>query len=243
MLYVRGSTTTFQGHEALDLAPRLDRSKTALFMMLLLRQHDRGQALRRWVDVYLTGLQPLDLPPDFRVVIDGVAGGALGDGSAPRLSEWMSSRYLAETRGFDARLEARKEWKQQLTSMVPVEEAAPTLKQSCRGWPSLRERHDANVMIEAVERHFRARFDADADAPADLTDRMLHRERALEDAVSKPGTGSRRSGNSFLRHVTAPASGTSSSWFPGPLSPGRWTPAPPEDRQELGPRGGTPSLG
>ena len=190
--------------EALDLAMRLDRSKTALFMALLLRQHDRGHALQRWVDVYLDGLQPRNLPADFQVVIDAVAGGALGDGSAPKLADWMSTRYLAETRSRDAQAEATEEWEQRLRSMATVGEFAPTLATSCPDWAAVRERHHVNVVIEAAERHFRGRFETGADVPADLTERMrelvtklartpdpeedkLLRDRRLEDAVAQTG--------------------------------------------------------
>lgn len=190
--------------EALDLAMRLDRSKTALFMALLLRQHDRDHALQRWIDVYLAGLQPRNLPADFQVVIDAVAGGALGDGSAPRLADWMSARYLVETRSRDAQAEATGEWQQRLRSMATVGEFAPTLTSSCPEWAAVRERHYVNVVIEAAERHFRGRFEAGADVPADLTERMrelvtklartpdpeeekMLRDRRLEDAVSRTG--------------------------------------------------------
>jgi len=190
--------------EGLDLAMRLDRSKTALFMALLLRQHDRGHALQRWIDVYLDGLQPRNLPADFQVVIDAVAGGALGDGSAPKLADWMSTRYLAETRSRDAQAEATGEWEQRLRTMATAGEFAPTLAKSCPDWAAVRERHHVNVVIEAAERHFRRRFETGADVPADLTERMrelvtklartpdpeeekLLRDRRLEDAVAQTG--------------------------------------------------------
>jgi hypothetical protein len=190
--------------EALHLAMRLDRSKTALFMMLLLRHDNRGEALQRWIDIYLAGLQPRNLPADFQVVIDGVAGGALGDGSAPKLAEWMMARYYAETQSRDANTEAIEEWQQRLLSMGTVADFAPTLASSCPDWAALRERHGANLMIEAARRHFQGRFEVGADVPADLTDRMrdlvtklahthdgpeekLHRERWLEDFVARTG--------------------------------------------------------
>jgi len=190
--------------EALHLAMRLDPSKTALFMTLLLRHDNRGEALQRWIDIYLAGLRPRNLPADFQVVIDGVAGGALGDGSAPKLAEWMTARYIAETQSRDARIEATEEWQQRLLSMGTVGDFAPTLASSCLDWAALRERHSANVMIEAAQRHFQGRFEAGADVPADLTDRMrdlvtklahthdgpeekLRRERRLEKFVARTG--------------------------------------------------------
>jgi hypothetical protein len=190
--------------EALRLAMRLDRSKTALFMMLLLRHDNRGDALQRWIDIYLTGLQAKNLPTDFQVVIDGVAGGALGDGSAPKLADWMIDRYNAEARTRDASTEAIEEWQQRLLSMGTVGDFAPVLAGYCPDWAALRDRHGANLMIEAAQRHFQGRFEAGADVPTDLTDRMrdlvaklartydgpeesLRWERWLEDFVAKTG--------------------------------------------------------
>jgi len=190
--------------EALNLAMHLDPSKTALFMALLLRRHDRGHALRRWIDVYLTGLQPRNLPVDFHVVIDAVAGGALGDGSAPRLGTWMTDQYLGEIRSRDAMAEAAGEWRQRLRSLGKAGEFAPMLARACPDWEALRDRHGANLMIEAAERHFRDRFETGASVPADLTEQMrelvtklahtydpaeenLRRERRLADAVSRTG--------------------------------------------------------
>jgi hypothetical protein len=190
--------------EALALALRLDRSKTALFMTLLLRHDNRTDALQHWIGVYLTGLHSTNLPADFQVVVDGVAGGALGDGSAPRLAEWMTTSYLTEAQSRDARTEATEEWRQRLLSMGTAGDFAPTLASCCPDWASLRDRHSANVMIEAAERHFRGRFEAGADIPADLTERMralvtkladtpdgpedkLRRDRRLEDFVIRFG--------------------------------------------------------
>jgi hypothetical protein len=190
--------------EAVHLAMRLDRSKTALFMMLLLRHDDRGDALQRWIDIYLAALQPRNLPADFQVVIDGVAGGALGDGSAPTLAAWMIDRYSAEAQSRDANIEAIDEWQQRLLSLGAVGNFAPTLAGSCPDWAALQDRHGANLMIAAAGSHFRSRFDAGADVPSDLTDRMrdlvtklartyegpeegLRRERRLEDFVASTG--------------------------------------------------------
>jgi hypothetical protein len=190
--------------EAIHLAMRLDRSKTALFMMLLLRHDNRGDDLQRWIDVYLTGLLARNLPTDFQVVIDGVAGGALGDGSASKLAEWMVIRYNVEAQSRDANTEAIEEWQQRLLTMVTASDFAPTLARSCPNWPALRDRHGANLMIEAALRHFQGRFEAGADVPADLTDRMrdlvtklahthdgpeeeLHGKRRLEDFVARTG--------------------------------------------------------
>jgi hypothetical protein len=190
--------------EALRLALSLDRSKTALFMTLLLRHHDRGPALQQWIDAYLADLEPRNLPADFQVVIDAVAGGALGDGSAPKLANWMATRYLAETQSRDAWAEATGEWQRRLQSMGAIGEFAPTLARSCQDWQALQERHSANVMIEKAERHFRDRFEQGASVSADLTERMrelvtklartpdpeeerLRRERRLEDAVYQTG--------------------------------------------------------
>jgi hypothetical protein len=190
--------------EALHLAMRLDRSKTALFMMLLLRHDNRSDALQRWIDIYLTALRPTNLPADFQVVIDGVAGGALGDGSAPALAAWMIDRYNAEAQSRDANTEAIEEWQQRLLSLSAVTDFAPALAGFCPDWAVLRDRHGANLMIEAARDHFRGRFEAGADVPADLTDRMrelvtkladtpdgpeekLRRERRLEGFVAQTG--------------------------------------------------------
>jgi hypothetical protein len=232
--------------EALDLATRLDRSKTALFMALLLRHHDRGQALQRWIDAYLAGLQPRNLPADFQVVIDAVASGALGAGSAPKLADWMSAQYLAETRSRHAQAEATREWQQRLRSMTTMGDFAPTLAKSSPDWATLRDRHHVNVAIEVAERHFRGRFEAGADAPAGLTERMrelvaklartpdpeeekLLRHRRLEDAVSR--TGDRQDAHRRLAAEDAGRTGSlnllslvSASAFP--VSPGGKMPVP-----------------
>jgi hypothetical protein len=232
--------------EALNLAMHLDRSKTALFMALLLRRHDRGHALRRWIDVYLTGLQPRNLPADFHVVIDAVAGGALGDGSAPRLGTWMTDQYLGEIRSRDAMAEATREWRQRLHGLGKTAGFAPTLARACPDWAALRDRNGANLMIEAAERHFRGRFDTGASVPADLTEQMrelvtklahtydweeerVRRERRLADAVSR--TGDHEQAREQIAAEDAGRTGSlnilslvSASAFPG--SPGGKAPAP-----------------
>jgi hypothetical protein len=52
-------------HSSMESALDLDRSKTALFMALLLREQQRGQVVEKWVDTYLSGLDPTDLPKGF----------------------------------------------------------------------------------------------------------------------------------------------------------------------------------
>jgi hypothetical protein len=188
--------------EAIGQAMLLDRSKTSLFMALLLRQHNRGQALQEWIDAYLTELRAQNLPAEFEVVIDAVTGGALGDGTAPKLHSWMSERYLAAVQRRDTRAEAIGEWQERLRSLPIAGESAPTLAARCADWAALRERHAANLLIEAADRHFRGRFTDPADAPADLTEGIrelvtklartpdqeedkLRWERRLEDEVTR----------------------------------------------------------
>jgi hypothetical protein len=190
--------------EAIDQAMRLDRSKTALFMTLLLRQHNRGHALQQWIDAYLNGLRSKNLPAEFEVVIAAVTGKALGDGAAPKLNSWMADQYLTEIQSRDTRAEAMGEWQERVRSIPTAAVSAPTLAASCPDWAALHERHAANLTIEAADRHFRGRFEAPADVPADLTERIrelvtklahtpdpeedgLRRRRRLADAVTRTG--------------------------------------------------------
>lgn len=190
--------------ESIAVAMRLDQGKTALFMALLLHQHDRGDALQRWIDVYLAGLRPRNLPLDFRVVIDAVTVGELGRGSAPKLMNWMVSSYQLETQSRDVRTEAIKQWQQRIAGIAPTADFAPGLRKACPDWAALRDRHARNVMVEAADRHIRGRFDLGADVPADLSERIrelvmdlahtyepqedtLHRKLRLEDAVVSTG--------------------------------------------------------
>lgn len=190
--------------ESIAVAMRLDQGKTALFMALLLHQHERGDALQRWIDVYLAGLRPRNLPPHFRVVIDAVTVGELGRGSAPKLMNWMVSSYQLETQSRDVRADAIKQWQQRIASIAATPDFAPTLRTVCPDWAALRERHARNVMVEAADRHIRGRFELGADVPADLSERIrelvmdlahtyepqeekLHRSLRLEDVVVSTG--------------------------------------------------------
>lgn len=162
---------------ALNLALSLDPGKTTLFMSLLLRDHPRVDAMQQWIGAYLDGLEPTNLPNDFEVVVAGVAGGALGDGSAPQLAERMIEWYGDATQGRDTEAEAIEQWNRRLRSLAaPGDYKAtfPVLSQYCSPgtWELLRERHEVSTAIEAASRYFPDRFTAGADVPASLTDQV-----------------------------------------------------------------------
>jgi hypothetical protein len=161
--------------EALRYALACDPGKTALFMALILRHHARGRALREWLATYLSGLEPTNLPSEFQVVIDAVAGSALGDGSAPELAERMTIWYGDATRSRDTEANAIESWKRRLRSLAATGDYARQFRVLARcspDWAALRERHEVTTAIEAAEVHFRGRFTAGADVPANLSEQV-----------------------------------------------------------------------
>ena len=178
--------------QAIEWALALDPSKTALLMTLLLRHHEHGDAMRKWLAAYLSGLEPTNLPADFLVVIDGVAGGVLGDRLAPNLTDRMDRWYTDATRSRDARDDAVSQWHRRLRSLGSgggSADAFPVLAEHCPSWDALRERHEVNLALETAERHFRGRFEAGADVPLDLSDQLTALLKKLADT---PGADEER---------------------------------------------------
>ncbi|WP_043264052.1 hypothetical protein [Streptomyces sp. CT34] len=66
-------TTRARGH-----ALTLDQAKATLFFALTCSRQKRQSEAARWMDRYLTGLDPSDLGQEFSVVLDAVAGAELG---------------------------------------------------------------------------------------------------------------------------------------------------------------------
>ena len=159
-----------QHEEALSFAMRLDPGKTALFMALMLRDHDRDEFLQQWLDHYLAGLVPENLPRHFQVVIDGVTGGALGGGTAPRLVQRMAAWYNEAEARQDISDAAVGEWKQRLLSLGARESRGRSfpMLEACQEWKALASRLEANRGIGSAARHFPWRFEAGADVPADV---------------------------------------------------------------------------
>jgi hypothetical protein len=156
---------------SIESADRLDRSKTALFMALLLRHQRRGKIVEEWVDVFLSELDPTDLPRDFQVVIDAVTSNALGPDSAPRLTSQLNEWYQDAGRSRDAEAKAVDEWKRRLLSLAATHDYAkdfPFLAQASPDWAALRERHTVNTAIEQAAEHFPRRFADGADVSSDL---------------------------------------------------------------------------
>lgn len=157
-------------HSAIDRALGLDRSKTALFMALLLRHQQRGKVVEEWVDIFLSELEPSDLPRDFQVVIDAVTSNALGPDSAPRLTSQLNEWYQDAGRSREAEAKAVDEWKRRLMSLAATHDYAKdfTFLAASPDWPVLRERHTVNTAIERAAEHFPRRFDDGADVSSDL---------------------------------------------------------------------------
>jgi hypothetical protein len=158
-------------HSSIDSALRLDRSKAALFMALLLRHQERGKIVEERVDVFLSGLDPTDLPRDFQVVIDAVTSNALGPDSAPRLTSQLNEWYQDAGRSREAEAKAVDEWKRRLLSLAATHDYAkdfPFLAQASPDWPGLSERHTVNTAIERAAEHFPRRFADGADVSSDL---------------------------------------------------------------------------
>jgi hypothetical protein len=161
--------------ESVKSALALDHSKTALFMMLLLRDQSRNEQMREWIGSYLAGLEPTNLPTDFAVVIEAVAGGTLGADSSPQLVRRMRGWYDNAARSRDAEAEEVEQWVRNLLGLAAAgdyAEAFPALAQSTPQWEFLSKRHEADTAIEAADRYFRGRFEQGADVPADLDEKI-----------------------------------------------------------------------
>jgi len=161
--------------DSVNSALALNRSKAALFMTLLLRHQARTEDMREWIGTYLGELKSNDLPTDFAVVIEAVAGGTLGADSAPQLARTMRRWYNDVARNVDAKAEEIGQWERNLLSLAAAgnyAEQFPTLAQSSPTWELLRKRHEANTAIEVADQHFRSRFDEGAEVSADLDDKI-----------------------------------------------------------------------
>ena len=161
--------------ESIKSALILDHSKTALFMTLLLRDQARNEDMRDWIGSYLAGLEPTNLPTDFAVVIEAVAGRTLGADSAPQLVRRMRGWYENAARSRDAEAEEIGQWERNLLGLAAAgdyAEAFPTLARSNPEWELLRKRHEAGTAIEAADQYFRGRFEEGADVPADLDEKI-----------------------------------------------------------------------
>jgi hypothetical protein len=171
-------------HSAINRALDLDRSKTALFMALLLRHQERGKVVEEWVDIFLSELDPTELPRDFQVVIDAVTSNALGPDSAPRLTRQLNELYQDAGRSRDAEAKAVGEWKRRLLSLAATHDYAKDfafLAGASEDWPALRERHTVNTAIEQAATHFPSRFADGADVSSDLGTRIGLLLRSLAD--------------------------------------------------------------
>jgi hypothetical protein len=161
--------------KSINSALTLDPGKTALFMTLLLRHQVRTEVMRNWIASYLNELDPVNLPTDFAVVIEAVAGGTLGADSAPQLARRMRAWYNQAARSRDVEAEETGQWQRNLLSLAAAGNYAdqfPALAQSSPTWELLRKRHEANTAIEAADQHFRSRLDDGAEVPADLDEKI-----------------------------------------------------------------------
>src|SRR6201996_5380122 len=157
--------------ESIAAALSLDHSKTSLFMTLLLRHQARTGDMREWIGAYLAGLEPTNLPTDFTVVIEAVAGRTLGADSAPHLARRMRSWYDNAASSHDAWAEEIDQWERNLLGLAAAgdyDNKFPVLAGSSPTWNRLRKRHEAFTAIEAADRYFRDRFAEGVDIPADL---------------------------------------------------------------------------
>ena len=154
-----------QHREALDFALALDYEKTSLFMALLLRDQDRGEALQEWLAAYLSRLTPVNLPRHFQVVIDAATGKAFGDGAAPRLVAQVAEWYTEEGARQDIFDAAVGEWQRRLLSLGVRYGEQPDfslLKSNEKAWKVLSPRYEASRAIEQAARYFRMRFETGA---------------------------------------------------------------------------------
>ena len=187
--------------ESIKSALILDYSKTALFMTLLLRHQAGTEDMREWISSYLTELEPANLPTEFTVVIEAVAGRTLGADSAPHLVRRMLSWYDQAARSRDAEAEETSQWERNLMGLASAGDFAvafPALASSNSDRELLRKLYEADTAIEAADQHFRGRFAEGVEVPADLDnkvssllkklaedpdpeeDRILHRVRRAE---------------------------------------------------------------
>lgn len=161
--------------ESIKAALALDPGKTALFMTLLLRHQARTGVMRNWIGSYLNELDPVNLPADFAVVLEAVAGGTLGADSAPQLTRRMRAWYEQAARSRDVEAEETGQWQRNLLSLAAAGNYAdqfPALARFSPTWELLSKRHEANTAIEAADQHFRSRFDDGAEVPADLDEKI-----------------------------------------------------------------------
>lgn len=161
--------------DSIKTALALDHSKTTLFMTLLLRDQARNEDMRGWIGSYLAGLEPTNLPTDFAVVIEAVAGRTLGVDSSPQLVRRMRGWYENAASSRDAEDEEIGQWERNLMSLAPAgeyAEAFPTLARCTPEWELLRKRHEAGTAIEAADQYFRGRFEEGAEVPADLDEKI-----------------------------------------------------------------------
>jgi hypothetical protein len=162
-------------YDSIRAALALDHSKTALFMTLLLRRQARTEDMREWIGSYLAGLEPANLPTDFAVVIEAVAGGTLGADSAPQLARRMRRWYENAAESRDVKAEEIGQWERNLLSLAAAGDYAqqfPTLAKSSPTWASLQKRHEINTAIEAADQYFRGRFEDGAEVPSDLDEKI-----------------------------------------------------------------------
>jgi hypothetical protein len=171
--------------DSINSALALNSSKTALFMTLLLRHQARTEVMRQWIGSYLAGLDPVNLPTDFAIIIEAVTGRTLGADSAPQLVQTMLRWYKTAADSRDAEAEEIAQWERNLLSLAAAgnyAEEFPALAQSSPDWELLRKRHEVNTAIEAADQHFRGRFHDGAEVPADLDEKIsLLLKRLAED--------------------------------------------------------------
>ena len=171
--------------DSINSALALDSSKTALFMTLLLRHQARTEVMRQWIGSYLAGLDPVNLPTDFAIVIEAVTGRTLGADSAPQLVQTMLRWYKTAADSRDVEADEIRQWERKLLSLAAPGDYADelsTVAQFSPDWELLRKRYEVNTAIEAADQHFRGRFDDGAEVPADLDEKIsLLLKRLAED--------------------------------------------------------------
>ena len=161
--------------ESIKTALALDHSKTALFMTILLRNQARNEDMREWIGSYLAGLEPANLPTDFAVIVEAVAGRTLGVDSTPQLVRRMRGWYENAASSRVAEDEEIGQWERNLMGLARAgdyAEAFPILARSSPEWELLRKRHEAGSAIEAADQYFRGRFGEGAEVSADLDEKI-----------------------------------------------------------------------
>ena len=171
--------------DSINSALALDSGKTALFMTLLLRHQARTEVMRQWIGSYLAGLDPVNLPTDFAIVMEAVTGRTLGADSAPQLVQTMLRWYKTAADSRDVEADEIRQWERKLLSLAAPGDYADelsTVAQFSPDWELLRKRYEVNTAIEAADQHFRGRFDDGAEVPADLDEKIsLLLKRLAED--------------------------------------------------------------